>query len=125
MSIQKLSEKSLISVNNNIFRHKEYIDQLSKLTSTETVVFWGALKTILIKSKDDQGKVVMALCKEKNSESAGTTLANIKFLMGVIAEIEETIDLVDKTEDKIAEATARITSLEKQSAEIKLNLEAQ
>ena len=121
----KYNEERLIKTNNNIQEIKDYSNKLSRLTSTDKEDFWKALKGIISKTVASYEKIALDICREKTEEHPGTTLANIKFIMGGKAALEEVIVLVEETEDKIAEATARIKELEQIASEIKSNIDAQ
>lgn len=121
----KHSEKHLANISNNITRVKEYSDSLSKLMCDDSRVFWSALKYIIEKSKEGHREMMFSVLGRKEYGHPGTVLGEAKFHAGNIEAYQQIVDIVEKNDEAIAEASARIVELKNEKKEIESNIDAQ
>lgn len=124
--MNKYTEKSLEIAGENVAKIKEFIDEMGALDCQDKETFWKKFKSILKKYENGHIEKILDTLNEKNTgEHPGAVLNTVKFYAGGILMIRDMVDAVEKTPDKIAEATSL---LEKQKAvyeQIKTNIEAQ
>jgi protein-arginine kinase activator protein McsA len=120
----KHNEKSIEIVSTNIARIKEYSAKLAELNSPEKEIFWKALQTILTKSKDAvRDSIIDTACS--SNLTMEEFCSRIKFLAGSYKTYEESLNIVDKNDEALDEANARLKELINKKKEVENNIEMQ
>lgn len=116
------SEKSLANIEKRISLQEEYIEKLKKFSTNNIDTFKEALKSVLDTTIEvNEGIIYQTLVQD--TENVDVDFAKVKFHAGVIQHAKEMKMYLERVEDCIQSATARLTLLKQTREKIKQGLD--